>query len=84
MEQQLRRGCPLGRTFFGLTSEYKIELHKTIFSIAYYSNGAFTFDQLYSMPVYLRNFYIKQLEDAKTKEAEMHKAAQRSSKPSKR
>ena len=84
MEQQSKRGCPLGRTFFGLTSEYKINLHKTIFTIAYYSEGAFTFDQLYNMPVYLRNFYIKQLEETKTKEEEMRKAAQRNSRPSKR
>ena len=63
----------MGRTFFGLTSEHKIEIHKTIFALAYYGNGGFTFDQVYNMPIYLRNFYIKQLEDTKKREMEMMK-----------
>jgi hypothetical protein len=50
----------------------------------YYSNGTFTFEEIYSMPVYLRMFYLKQLEDAKVKEAEAYKSAQKSSRPSKR
>ena len=82
--QQLKRGCPWGQTFFGLTSEHKVEIHKTLFSMAYYSNGAFNFEQVYNMPVYLRNFHLKQLEDAKKKEADAYKSAQKSSKPSKR
>jgi hypothetical protein len=63
----------LGQTFFGLTSENKVDIHKTLFMMAYYSNGAFNFEQVYNMPVYLRNFYIKQLEDAKKREAEQVK-----------
>jgi hypothetical protein len=54
-----------------------------LFTLAYYSNGAFNFDQVYNMPVYLRNFYMKQLEETKEKEAEAIKSTQRS-KPSKR
>jgi hypothetical protein len=46
--------------------------------MAYYSNGAFNFDQVYNMPVYLRNFYMKQLEDVKKKEAEAMKPKERS------
>ncbi len=53
--------------------------------MAYYSNGAFNFEQVYNMPVYLRNFHLKQLEDAKKREAEQVKQVQsKSSKPSKR
>lgn len=81
---QLKRGCPSGPTFFGLTSEHKVEIHKTLFTMAYYSNGAFDFQQAYNMPVYLRTFHMKQLEEAKTKEAEAVKSAQKSSRPSKR
>lgn len=51
--------------------------------MAYYSNGAFDFDQVYNMPVYLRNFYMKQLEETKQKEAEAVKPKERS-RPSKR
>ena len=60
----------MGRTFFGLTSEHKVEIHKTLFMLAYYSNGAFTTNDVYHMPVYLRTFYLKQLEEAKTRETE--------------
>lgn len=74
----------MGLRFFGLTSAYKLELHKTLFSMVYYSNGAFKFEELYSMPVYLRNFYVKQLEQAKTEEVENYKEVQKRSKPSKR
>ena len=52
--------------------------------MAYYSNGAFDFQQVYNMPVYLRTFHMKQLEEAKTKEAESVKSVQKSSRPSKR
>ena len=74
----------MGRTFFGLTSEHKVQIHKTLFTLAYYSNGAFSFEQAYNMPVYLRNFHMKQLEDAKSKEMDAYKSVQKSSKPSKR
>lgn len=74
----------MGPTFFGLTSEDKVEIHKVLFTMAYHSNGAFDFQQLYNMPVYLRNFHMKQLEDTKKKEAEAMQAAQKRSRPSKR
>ena len=63
----------MGQTFFGLTSEHKVEIHKTLFTLLYYSNGGFTFDQAYNMPIYLRTFYIKQLEEAKLRETEAMK-----------
>lgn len=44
--------------------------------MAYHSNGAFDFQQVYNMPVYLRNFYMKQLEDVKKKEADAVKTTQ--------
>lgn len=52
--------------------------------MAYHSNGAFDFQQVYNMPVYLRTFHMKQLEETKAKEAEVVKSAQKSSRPSKR
>ena len=61
----------MGQTFFGLTSEHKILIHQSIFTLSYFSNGGFTFEQVYRMPVYLRNFYLKQLEDTKQKESDI-------------
>jgi hypothetical protein len=73
----------LGSTFFGLTSEYKLDLHKLLFTLIYYSNGGFTYTEVYNMPVYLRTFYLKQLEEAKKQEADAVKSANKG-KPSKR
>lgn len=52
--------------------------------MAYHSNGAFNIEQLYNMPVYLRNFYIKELEEVKKKEAEEMKKVAAKNKPIKR
>jgi hypothetical protein len=43
---------------------------------AHYSKGAFSVLELYQMPVYLRNFYIKEFNELKKKEAaEIEKAS---------
>ncbi len=41
----------------------------------YYGKGGFTFEDLYNMPVFLRGFYLKQMNDAIEKaNAEVEKA----------
>ena len=47
--------------FFGLTAEYKKALHENIFSMVYWGKGGWTFNDLYTMPVYLRQFYLKSM-----------------------
>jgi hypothetical protein len=37
---------------------------------AHYSKGAFSVMELYQMPVYLRNFYIKEFSELKKKESD--------------
>jgi hypothetical protein len=59
----------LALTFFGLTPKYKMEIHKSMLITAHYSKGAFSVMDLYQMPVYLRNFYIKEFSDMKKREA---------------
>jgi hypothetical protein len=53
----------LGRPFYGLTlnPEDKVRIHEEIFNLAYNSNGGFTHDEVYSMPIFLRYFYIRML-----------------------
>jgi hypothetical protein len=82
--KKIKRGCPLGLTFFGLTSEHKVLIHQSIFALLYSSNGGFTFDQVYKMPIYLRNFYLKQLEEAKQKEMDTVKRQSKAKPSSKR
>ena len=53
---------PQDWTFFGLTPTYKVAKQEHIFDLVYHSKGGFTYNDVYSMPVYLRVFYIKKLE----------------------
>lgn len=66
---QLLRGCLLALTFFGLTPKYKLEIHKAMLITSHYSKGAFSVLDLYQMPVYLRNFYIKEFTEMKKQES---------------
>jgi len=58
-------------TFFGLPEDYKPKLWAEIFDLIYYSNGAITHDEAYSMPSVRRRFYLNYL--AKIKEDENKK-----------
>lgn len=53
---------------FGIRPESKSIIHDEIFSLCYHSNGAFTQEVVYRMPVSLRRFYIKKLIDLKNDE----------------
>ena len=59
--------------------EDKVRLHEQIFLLAYHSQGAFTQDIVYKLPVYLRIFYTNQLIKSKEKEAEKMENASKSS-----
>jgi hypothetical protein len=50
--------------FFGLTPEYKLGMHGEIFSLCYHGKGGFTWDEVYNLPIYLRRFYIQQINKA--------------------
>jgi hypothetical protein len=39
-------------------------LHEEIFSLCYYGNGGFTWEEVYNLPVHLRRFYINQVKKA--------------------
>lgn len=61
--------------FFGLTPEYKLGLHRELFSLCYYSEGAFTWSETYSMPIHLRRFYIKETSEAIERENKRYEEA---------
>ena len=65
---------------FGITPDVKMAIHSEIFDLCYYSNGAFTQEGVYTMPTFLRSFYIKKLVDAKKAEAEAQNKANSPSK----
>ena len=50
--------------FFGLTTDYKLGLHDEIFSLCYFGNGGFTWQDVYDLPIHLRRYYIQQVTKA--------------------
>lgn len=54
-------GFNLGQTFFGLDSEHSVYVHGLIFDMIWHSDGKFSWETLYHMPIYLRNFYLKKI-----------------------
>jgi len=64
-----------GHPFYGLTlaPEDKVRIHQEIFHLVYHSNGAFTHDEVYSMPIFLRYFYLRMLIEQKEKENQQAK-----------
>lgn len=75
---------------FNVYPESKPIIHGEIFNLCYHTNGAFTHNEVYNMPINLRNFYIKKLVDLKNeeddqvkkREAEVKRSMSSSKKPS--
>jgi hypothetical protein len=57
----------LGLTFFGLTSniipEVRSALFKQIHEIVFHGKGGFDWHTVYNMPIWLRKFTFKQIQD---------------------
>ena len=68
-------------TFFGLGPAYRPALHKTIFQIIYHGNGGFTFSDVYNLPIWMRRFYQKELEEQLKREADAQKRASKGQSP---
>jgi hypothetical protein len=71
---------PSDWTFFGLTPKYKVFKQEQIFDLVHYSNGGFTYKDVYHMPVYLRTFYIKRLQKIFDNQKKEHDKAARKAK----
>ena len=74
--------CQSVHPFYGLTlaPEDKVRIHQEIFHLIYNSNGAFTHDEVYSMPIFLRYFYLRMLIEQREKENEQSKRQENPSK----
>ena len=62
--------------FFGLTDEYKIQLHELIYDMANSNLGGLGYDAVYTMPVHYRSFYVRKLSKDKEKEKQAYEKAQ--------
>jgi hypothetical protein len=56
--------------FFGLTPEYRSSLFSQIHEIIFHGNGGYDWHTIYTMPIWLRNFTYKKLEEHYKKQEE--------------
>ena len=61
METPSHQHFQLESTFFGLNPEYSVYIQSLIFDMIWVSEGRFDWDTLYNMPIYLRDFYLKKI-----------------------
>ena len=57
-------------TFFGLTPEYRQSIFSQIHEIVFHGNGGYDWHTLYNMPIWLRNFTFKKIEEWYKKQEE--------------
>ena len=60
----------LGLIFFGLTPIYRVSIFKQIHEIVFHGKGGYDFDTVYNMPIWLRNFTFKSIQEFYEKEKE--------------
>jgi hypothetical protein len=54
-------GFRLEQTFFGFKPEDRVKLHESLFNLVWYGAGRWDWETLYTMPVYIRRFWIKKI-----------------------
>jgi hypothetical protein len=59
-----------GLIFFGLTPTYRVSVFKQIHEIVFHGKGGYDFDTVYNMPIWLRNFTFKSIQEFYEKEKE--------------
>jgi len=57
-------------TFFGLSKEYRKKLYKDIHEICFYGQGGYDWNTVYNMPVWLRRYTYKEIENHYLKKQE--------------
>jgi len=56
-------GFKLDRTFFGLEPHHRINLHNNLFELMWHGQGRWDWNTLYNMPIFLRKFWLKKLNE---------------------
>lgn len=69
--------------FFGLTPEYRQNIFSQIHEIIFHGNGGYDWHTIYNMPIWLRNFTFRKLEEWYKKQEEAQNKQQNMLKNSK-
>ena len=67
--------CHYTLHFFGLTSHYKMQVYQEVHELTYHGGGGFTYSEVYNMPIYLRRFSLKKINDYLKAKQEAEKEA---------
>jgi len=60
--------------FYGLKPEFKINVHDEILSLVTYPDGNFTYTEVYELPIHLRKFYIRKLNEREKLKEKQYKS----------
>lgn len=53
----------MGSRFFGLTPEYKFQVYQEVHDLVYHGQGGFIYSEVYNMPIHIRRFHIRKVND---------------------
>lgn len=53
----------LDQTFFGFNPEDRKTLHSILFDLIWHGEGRWDWDTVYNMPVFLRKFWVQQINE---------------------
>lgn len=53
----------MGSRFFGLTPDYKFQVYQEVHDLVYHGQGGFIYSEVYNMPIHIRRFHIKKVND---------------------
>jgi hypothetical protein len=70
MEAPSLPGFQLEQTFFGFKPDDRVTFHKNIFNLIWYGDGRWDWDTIYNMPIFLRKFYVTQVNKIFAEQAE--------------
>jgi hypothetical protein len=56
-------GFSLDRTFFGIEPSDRLRIHEMIFDLIWWGQGRWDWNTIYNMPIFLRTFWIKKVNE---------------------
>lgn len=65
----------MGSRFFGLTPEYKFQVYREIHDLVYHGQGGFIYSEVYNMPIHIRRFHIRKVNDLHEERNKAHEDA---------
>ena len=65
----------MGSRFFGLTPDYKFQVYQEIHDLVYHGKGGFIYSEVYNMPIHLRRFHIRKIDELHKEQNKAHEDA---------